>query len=132
MGSSRRPNPVTWNRLLAMAEGEVLHVIGSLPENLRAAAEAVTMVYKNCPTRGLVKDGIERDTLGLFAGDSLADAGSSSSVLPPQIILYLENLWEAAEMDEAIFREEVRVTWLHELGHYLGLDEDGLIDRGLE
>jgi len=29
------------------------------------------------------------------------------------------------------FREEVRTTLLHELGHYLGLDEEGLIDRGL-
>jgi len=115
-----------------MAEDEVLNVIRSLPENLRAAAEAVTMAYENRPTHGLVKDGIEPDTLGLFVGDSLADAGSSSSVLPPQIILYLKNLWEAAEMDEAIFREEVRVTWLHELGHYLGLGEDDLINRGLE
>ena len=33
---------------------------------------------------------------------------------------------------EKIFRGEVHTTFLHELGHYLGLDEDGLIERGLE
>jgi hypothetical protein len=37
-----------------------------------------------------------------------------------------------ADADEEIFREEVHTTYLHELGHYLGLDEDDLFDRGLE
>ena len=31
----------------------------------------------------------------------------------------------------AIFREEVKSTLLHELGHYLGLDEDQVEDLGL-
>jgi predicted Zn-dependent protease with MMP-like domain len=44
----------------------------------------------------------------------------------------LENLRDFAEGDEVIFREEVRTTFLHELGHYLGLDEDELTERGLE
>jgi len=52
--------------------------------------------------------------------------------MPPQIILFLENLWDFAEGDEEMFREEVATTLLHELGHYLGLDEDDLTDRGLE
>jgi predicted Zn-dependent protease with MMP-like domain len=34
--------------------------------------------------------------------------------------------------DAATFREEVRRTYLHELGHYLGLDEDDLADRDLD
>ena len=52
--------------------------------------------------------------------------------LPPQIILFLENIWGVAEANEKLFREEVRTTFLHELGHYLGLDEDELTERGLE
>ena len=62
-------------------------------------------------------------------GRSLRTRGSS---LPPQIILFLENLWDFAEGDEEIFRDEVHTTFLHELGHYLGLDEDELTERGLE
>jgi len=31
-----------------------------------------------------------------------------------------------------VYREEVRVTYLHELGHYLGWDEDDLTARGLD
>jgi predicted Zn-dependent protease with MMP-like domain len=52
--------------------------------------------------------------------------------MPPQIILFLDNLWDFADRDEGVFRQEVRTTLLHELGHYLGLDEDDLTERGLD
>jgi len=52
--------------------------------------------------------------------------------MPSQIILFLENLWDFAESDENVFCEEVHTTFLHELGHFLGLDEDDLTERGLE
>jgi predicted Zn-dependent protease with MMP-like domain len=52
--------------------------------------------------------------------------------MPRRIILFLDNILEQADGDPAAFRAEVRDTLLHELGHYLGLDEDDLIDRGLE
>jgi predicted Zn-dependent protease with MMP-like domain len=51
--------------------------------------------------------------------------------LPPQIILFLDNLWDFAEGDPEVYRDEVQATYLHELGHYLGLDEIDLDDRGL-
>ena len=51
---------------------------------------------------------------------------------PPRIILYLDNLWDLAEGDPAIFAEEVRTTYLHELGHFLGFDEDDLTLRNLD
>ena len=52
--------------------------------------------------------------------------------MPPQVILFLENIWELAEGDEEIFCDEIRKTFLHELGHYFGLDEADLTQRGLE
>jgi len=53
--------------------------------------------------------------LGLFTGAGFADEGVE--VLPPQIILFLGNLWRFAEGDEQAYRHEVRTTFLHELGH---------------
>ena len=50
--------------------------------------------------------------------------GPSNHPQPTQIILFLENLWEFAGTDEAAYREEIRITYLHELGHYFGMDED--------
>ena len=48
------------------------------------------------------------------------------------IWLFLENIWDYAGRDTAAYREEVRVTYVHELGHYLGLDEDDLEVRDLD
>jgi predicted Zn-dependent protease with MMP-like domain len=92
----------------------------------------LVVLLEDRPGEDLVRDGIEPDTLGLFVGDSWQDGESSALPLPPQILLFLENLWAYAGEDETAFRIEVRRTYLHELGHYLGLDEDDLEHRGLE
>lgn len=68
--------------------------------------------------------------LGLFTGAEFVE--ESHVPLPPQIILFLENLLNFAEQDEDIFLDEIHTRYLHELGHYLGLDEDDLCERGLE
>jgi predicted Zn-dependent protease with MMP-like domain len=70
--------------------------------------------------------------LGLFVGPSFVEELSCDDPMPPVIRLFVENLRDEAEDDPALFRQEVRTTLLHELGHYLGLDEDGLAERGLE
>jgi len=113
-----------------MASEEVEATLLALPKPLRERAKELPVTLERIPNAGLQEDGIEPDTLGLFTGAELADEGHVP--LPPQIILFLENLWDLAEGDEKIFRGEVRTTFLHELGHYLGLDEDELIERGLE
>ena len=61
--------------------------------------------------------------------ERIEDEEQTASPLPPQIILFVENVWDFAEGDGNVFRDEIRTTFLHELGHYLGLDEDDLIDR---
>ena len=104
--------------------------LAKLPTPLRERVKKLPVTFERFPNSGLQADGIEPDTLGLFTGPEFADEGNVP--MPPQIILFLENLWDFAEGDEEIFREEVRTTFLHELGHYLGLEEDELTERGLE
>jgi predicted Zn-dependent protease with MMP-like domain len=121
---------LNWKKLCAAALAEVEVTVSALPKPLRERAEKLPVTFERQPNGDLQADGIEPDTLGLFAGPEFAEEGNVP--LPPQIILFLENLWDFAEGDEVIFREEVRRTLLHELGHYLGLDEDELTERGLE
>jgi predicted Zn-dependent protease with MMP-like domain len=52
--------------------------------------------------------------------------------MPAEIVLYLENIWDMAAGDLACFNDEVKITYLHELGHYLGWDEDDLAARDLD
>ena len=119
-----------WENLCAAALAEVELTLAALPEPLRERAEKLPVLFEREPNVELQADGIEPDTLGLFVGAEFVE--ENDSPLPPQIILYLTNIWDVAETDEQHFREEVRTTFLHELGHYLGLDEAELTERGLE
>jgi predicted Zn-dependent protease with MMP-like domain len=121
---------VNLKKLEALASVEVEATLAALPAPLREQARKLPVLFERQPSRALQSDGIEPDTPGLFTGPEFAY--EEHATLPPQIILFLENIWDAAESDEAFFREEVRTTFLHELGHYLGLDEDELTERGLE
>lgn len=121
-----------WERLQSVALEVVQETLADLPAPLREKAREVPVTFQPTPSHLQVEDGIEPDTLGLFVGPSYGDIEAASVPLPPQIILFLGNLWEFSDRDEEFYREEVHTTFVHELGHYLGLDEDGLIERGLE
>lgn len=121
-----------WNKLQALALEEVEATLAGLPAPLRERAQALPVTFERRPNAAHRRDGIEPDTLGLFVGSEFAYQETATLPLPPQIILFLDNLWNQAEADEDFFCDEVHTTYLHELGHYLGLDEDDLFDRGLE
>lgn len=119
-----------WEKLCALASAEVERTLATLPKPLQERAKQLPVTLERKPNAGLQADGIEPDTLGLFTGAEFAEEGHVP--MPPQIILFLENLWDLADGDEMVFSEEVQTTFLHELGHYLGLDEEELTERGLE
>lgn len=103
-----------------------------LPAEVRAAAAAVPVCYEPYPNDAILDEGWEPDILGLFIGHAHGGELGEGQPLPPQILLFLENIWDYAEGDMEIYRDEVRLTYLHELGHYLGWDEDEVAERGLE
>jgi predicted Zn-dependent protease with MMP-like domain len=119
-----------WKKLQELALAEIEATLEALPKPLREQARKLPVTFEKAPNTGLQADGIEVDTLGLFTGAEFADDGGT--VLPPQIILFLENLWDSAEGDQEVFCDEVHTTFLHELGHFFGLGEDDLTERGLE
>ncbi|MCF7688640.1 MAG: metallopeptidase family protein [Cephaloticoccus sp.] len=114
------------------ASNVVAAIQGQLPEEIRPLAAAVPVHYQPQPDAGVLAEGFEPDILGLFSGNPLGTEISHSDPAPPHILLYLDNLWDLAEGDPAVFAEEVRLTYLHELGHYLGWDEDDLAARDLD
>jgi predicted Zn-dependent protease with MMP-like domain len=111
------------------------HAVGAtqrgLPPDLRALARGVIVHYETLPDSTVIEAGFPADILGLFTGPAYNDT-SGQEPGTPQIMLYLNNLWDFATEDEAVFKEEVQLTYLHELGHYLGWDEDDVAARGLE
>jgi predicted Zn-dependent protease with MMP-like domain len=123
---------VTFARLTQLAAEKVAATQRSLPAALRPLAEGVPVHYEAKPHESVIEEGFESDILGLFTGQPHGTEFSQEQPAPPEILLYLENIWDMAEGDEATYREDVRITYLHELGHYFGWDEDQLAARGLE
>jgi predicted Zn-dependent protease with MMP-like domain len=119
-----------WEKLCAAAAREIDATLEDLPGPLRERAAKLPVTFEPRPNAGLQADGIAPDTLGLFTGAEFAE--QESLALPPQIILFLENIWDFVEGEAEGFCDEVHTTFLHELGHYFGLDEDDLTERGLE
>ncbi len=126
----RPVNRRLWQRLEMAAEEEVARLLRTLPAPLRAKVRVLPIVFLPRPTAQMVREGTETDALGLFAG---APYGSEdSATVGPEIVLFLLNLWDEAEHDASAYRTQVRRTLLHEIGHYLGCDEDALHDRDMD
>ncbi|HUR56607.1 MAG TPA: metallopeptidase family protein [Opitutaceae bacterium] len=123
---------IPFERLTKLAADTVGAAQRQLPSAIRPLARDVAVHYERRPEADVLADGFEPDILGLFTGNAHGTELAHDTPAPPQILLYLENLWDFAEADEGIFADEVRLTYLHELGHYLGWDEDDLAARGLD
>lgn len=123
---------MTLTELTPIAAAAVGGTQRQLPPEIRVLARAVPVHYEALPAADVIADGFPPDILGLFTGCPHGRELEQTNPAPPQILLYLENLWDFAAGDLEVFREETRLTYLHELGHYLGWDEDELTARGLD
>ena len=112
------------SRLVRIASEVVAAAQRELPPDVRKAARAVPVRLEPSPDAAILAEGFEPDLLGLFTGSPVGTELSGGALEPPRIFLYTANLWDFAEEDVEAYREEVRLTYLHELGHYLGWDED--------
>ncbi|MFM2178045.1 MAG: hypothetical protein RL015_2143 [Verrucomicrobiota bacterium] len=122
---------MTARHLESVASAVVERTLRRLPEPIREAAEQCSVevtLMQHCLRAG---EDLEQDLLGLFEGRTHADEASEMIADIPRIRLFLDNLWDYAEHNRETFREEVRITLLHELGHFLGLDEAGVAALGL-
>ncbi len=116
----------------ALADKEARAVCAALPPDLRACIADLAITLDPYPTPDEeMEEGDDEALLGLFVGSSYGESTGDADPMPSAIRLFVENLRDEAEDDPARFRQEVRTTLLHELGHYLGLDEDELDKRGL-
>jgi predicted Zn-dependent protease with MMP-like domain len=115
----------------AAARRIVVQTLHHLPAELREAARQLPVCFEDVPTNALVDDGLDPDILGLFVGAPRHEHSNDPGP-PPQIILYLDNILSESVDAGTSFEEEVRRTYLHELGHYLGLNEEALAERDLD
>ena len=102
----------------------VRQALDSLPPDIAGALRNVAVVVED-------EDPQDPDLYGVFDGVPLTEGGPGPGDLPNRIAIYRLPL-EADFDDVDELREEIRITVLHELGHYFGLDEDRLSELGYE
>ena len=66
-----------------------------------------------------------RHILGLYHGVALPERTFHHGGLPDSITIYKNAIQDHCHSEEQL-AEQVRVTVLHEVGHYFGLDEEDL------
>ncbi len=107
--------------------------LDSLPGKLRARIANVEIVVESRPApEDLEQAGLEPGDLllGLYHGIPLPDRSEGYSfALPDKISIYQEPIESICGSDEEV-REEVRITVLHEIGHYFGIGDERLGELG--
>lgn len=119
-----QPSPfrVSWRHFQAAVEtaGD------ALPEKLKAALEEVSLVLADYAEPVLLEGFDEPELMGLFVGPERGDLLEGGAPhLSPRIYLFRRS-HEHGCSSRRDFDSEVQQTLYHELGHYLGYDEDEL------
>ena len=71
----------------------------------------------------------EDKLFGLYEGVPLTERGFDEVLLPDTITIFRRPILEIAETEDAVV-EEVRITVLHEIGHFFGIDEERMDELG--
>jgi predicted Zn-dependent protease with MMP-like domain len=110
---------------VASFEEHVRNALDLLPPELsRALVNVAVVVEEEHPA--------DPDLFGLYEGVPLPERGSGGhGELPDRIAIYRVPLTESFP-DPLELEHEIRITVLHELAHYFGLDEDRIAELGYE
>ena len=87
-----------------------------MPEEFQSRLENVAVIIEDEPPEDMP------DTLGLYEGVPLTERSLDDISLPDLVTLFKGPIERACRTEEEI-ETEVRLTILHEVGHFFGLDE---------
>lgn len=104
----------------------------NLPRSMREVVDRVPVLIEDFPSEELIEEhGVSPQILGIFIGTPRTEVQVTAQ---PQdtdrIVLFKKNL-EKACRDTDELTEQIEITVRHEVGHYLGLDEEDLERLGL-
>ncbi|MDH3283112.1 MAG: metallopeptidase family protein [Acidobacteriota bacterium] len=108
--------------------------LGELPDLFRARLTNLAISVADVPADDVLHtlDDPTPDLLGLYVGIPLPERQHTDLPGPPDtIFLFKRNLERmCTSRDELV--GEIRVTLLHEIGHFLGLDEEQIAEAGYD
>lgn len=115
------------------------HVLASLPKRITVLLDEVPLHVEDHPSEEVMqKVGVfDRVSLcGLYTGVPITERSVQHTTRMPDVVtIYREGILRASENEfgelaEAELLRQIRITVLHELAHYHGLDEDEIAELG--
>ncbi len=118
----------------AQLRKEVSRVVDRLPRRFREELRNVEFVVEERPSPALLRaEGLDprRDTLyGIYQGVPLPERSAlDPPLLPDKITIFAEPLLQDFPGPDEL-RQEIRLTVLHEIAHYFGMEEDEIDELG--
>jgi len=111
----------------------VNRAIARIPEELRRHLDNILISVQKRPSRKILKDLdlLPNDSpLGLYVGTSMIERSAFIPPLyPDTIYIFQEPLEKICETLEEL-EEQIEITVVHEIAHFIGIDEDRLIKLG--
>lgn len=106
--------------------------LADLPRSIREYVENVPVLVRDFPDDVMLREeNLSPQVLGLFIGVPRTEAAVTAQARDvDRVILFKKNL-EKVCRTHAELVEQIQITVKHEIGHYLGLDEDDLERLGL-
>ena len=107
-------------------------VLRGLPKRIRDVVAKIPVTVEPKPTPEMAEQAphITPEILGLFVGTSIGEKVGAPSGFPDVVLLFQRNL-ERTGKTRAEVAKEIRITLLHEYGHYLGFEEEDMDRLGL-
>jgi len=125
-------------QLRTVFDKQVNRVLERLPQRIHELLEEVPLYVEDYPSRQLMRDMKlkYRDELcGCFVGRIFGNRFDDGTGSPGFIALFREAVYqlsldEEGYVDVKKLREEIKITILHELAHYHGLEEEEIQQLG--
>jgi predicted Zn-dependent protease with MMP-like domain len=113
-------------------EDLVRQAIDELPQEFRERLENVAVIVEDNPSAELLErmEVLAEDTLfGLYEGTPLTERGFEAPLYPDRIWIFQRPIENECDSEEEI-KDEIKVTIVHEVAHFFGLDDDYLEELG--
>ena len=114
-------------------EDAVEKALKMVPEMFRAQLNNMTITIEDLPSQDLLREmemSPDETLFGVFTGVPLPERSVTEPPLYPDVIIIFREPLMATCQSIKELEEEIAITVVHELAHYLGLSEERLEELG--
>ncbi len=120
---------------LSAAEFDMIvkKAIDRIPEEIRRYLDNLIISVRRRPSREMMREmgmKMENDLFGVFQGVPLTERSITNPPLFPDTILIFQEPLERFCTGIEELEEQIEITLVHEVAHFVGMDEERLTELG--